>query len=206
MNFLIKIRKEERKGSRGFWRKVSYLLTLQRAGPYSDLSLRVLFNQPGSSKATASQQHYHIIQWLLTFKLTKSSQISHIHVCESHSVMSDSLRPHGLYSPWNSPGQNTGVGSLSLLQGIFPNQGLNPGLPHYRQTLYQLSHKGSPSHIHSCDFNTSTELTRYEERHHEMKPLSQPSQHTPQKPQAYTLGATSFFVQEVSTTFTIPYL
>ena len=39
---------------------------------------------------------------------------------EGHSVMSGSLRPHGLYSPWNSPGQNTGVGSLSLLQGIFP--------------------------------------------------------------------------------------
>ena len=136
MNFLIKIRKEERKGSRGFWRKVSYLLTLQRAGPYSDLSLRVLFNQPGSSKATASQQHYHIIQWLLTFKLTKSSQISHIHVCESHSVMSDSLGPHGLYSPWNSPGQNTGVGGLSLLQGIFPSQGSNPGLLHCRQILY----------------------------------------------------------------------
>ena len=43
---------------------------------------------------------------------------------------------------WNSPGQNTGVGSLSLLQGIFPTQGLNPGLPHCRQILYQLSHKG----------------------------------------------------------------
>ena len=39
---------------------------------------------------------------------------------ESHSVVSDSLRPHVLYSPWNSPGQNTGVGSLSHLQGIFP--------------------------------------------------------------------------------------
>ena len=64
--------------------------------------------------------------------------------CESHSVVSDSLRPHGLYSPWNSPGQNTGVGSLSLLQGIFPTQGLNPGLPHCREILYQLSHKGSP--------------------------------------------------------------
>ena len=56
-----------------------------------------------------------------------------------------SLRPHGLYSPWNSPSQNTGVGSLSLLQRIFPNQGLNPGLPHCRQILYQLSHKGSPN-------------------------------------------------------------
>ena len=41
-------------------------------------------------------------------------------------------------------GQNTGVGSLSLLQGIFPTQGSNPGLPHCRQILYQLSHKGSP--------------------------------------------------------------
>ena len=38
----------------------------------------------------------------------------------------------------------TGVGSLFLLQGIFPTQGLNPGLPHCRQILYQLSHKGSP--------------------------------------------------------------
>jgi len=42
-------------------------------------------------------------------------------------------------------GQNTGVGSLSLLQGVFPTQGSNPGLPHCRQILYQLSHKGSPS-------------------------------------------------------------
>ena len=63
---------------------------------------------------------------------------------ESHSVMSDSLQPQGLCSLWNSPGQNTGVGILSLLQGIFPTQGLNPGLPHSRQILYQLSHNGSP--------------------------------------------------------------
>ena len=57
--------------------------------------------------------------------------------------MTNSLRPRGVYSPWNSPGQNTGVGSLSLLQGIFPTQGLNPGLVHCGQILYQLSHKGS---------------------------------------------------------------
>ena len=50
---------------------------------------------------------------------------------------------HGLYSPWNFPGQNTGVGSLSLLQGIFPTQGSNPGLPYCRRILYQLSHQGS---------------------------------------------------------------
>ena len=58
--------------------------------------------------------------------------------------MSNSLQPQGLYSPWSSPGQNTGVGSLSLLQGIFPTQGWNPGLLHCRGFLYQLSHKGSP--------------------------------------------------------------
>ena len=63
---------------------------------------------------------------------------------ESHSVMSDSLWPHGLYSPWNSPGQNTGVGSLSLLQGIFPTQGSNPGLLHCRWVLYQVSHQENP--------------------------------------------------------------
>ena len=63
---------------------------------------------------------------------------------ESRSVLSDSLRPHGLYSPWNSPSWNTGVGSLSLLQGIIPTEGSNPSLPHFRQILYKLSHKGSP--------------------------------------------------------------
>ena len=65
---------------------------------------------------------------------------------ESHSVVSDSLRPPGLYSPWNSPNWNIGVGSYSLLQGIVPTQGLNPGLPHCRQILYQLSHKWSPTY------------------------------------------------------------
>ena len=63
---------------------------------------------------------------------------------ESRSVVSSSLQPHELYSPWSFPGQNTGVGSLSLLQGIFPTQGLNPCLLHCRRILYQLSHKGSP--------------------------------------------------------------
>ena len=54
--------------------------------------------------------------------------------------MSDSLQPHRvqparLLCPWNSPGQNTGVGSRSLLQGVFPTQGSNPGLPHCRWIL-----------------------------------------------------------------------
>ena len=59
-------------------------------------------------------------------------------------VLSDSLQPHGLYSPWNSPGLNTGVDSLSLLQGIFLTQGLNLGFPHCRQMLYHLSYQESP--------------------------------------------------------------
>ena len=67
-------------------------------------------------------------KWKVKVKLTQSS-----------------LRPHGLYSPWNSPGQNTGVGSLPL-QGIFPAQGSNPGLLHCRRILYQLSHQGSPEY------------------------------------------------------------
>ena len=58
----------------------------------------------------------------------------------SCSVVSDSLRPHGLYPTrfhrqWDFPGTNTGVGCHFLLQEIFPTQGLNPGLPHCRQML-----------------------------------------------------------------------
>ena len=56
---------------------------------------------------------------------------------ESRSVVSDSLRSRGLYSPWNFPGQNTGVSSRFILQGMFPTQGLNPGVLHCRQILYQ---------------------------------------------------------------------
>ena len=76
------------------------------------------------------------------FRRKKTSKVKS--ASESCSVVSSSLWPHGLYSPWNSPGKNTEVGSLSLLQEIFLTQGLNPGLLHCRQILYQLSHKGSP--------------------------------------------------------------
>ena len=61
---------------------------------------------------------------------THTSMCAHtwVWVSESHSVVSDFLWPHGLHSPWNSPGQNIGVGNLFLLQGIFTTQGSNPGL------------------------------------------------------------------------------
>ena len=62
---------------------------------------------------------------------------------ESRSVMSNSFDPMDFSSPWNSLGQNTGVGSFSLLQGIFPIQVSNPGVLHCRQILFQLSQRVS---------------------------------------------------------------
>ena len=75
-------------------------------------------------------------KWNQVFKLVR--------VSESRSVVSNSLWSHRPYGPRNSPGQNTGVGSLSLFRGIFLTQGLHPGLLHCRLILYELSHKGSP--------------------------------------------------------------
>ena len=66
--------------------------------------------------------------------------------------------------PWNSPGQNAGVSSLSLLQGIFPTQGLNPGLPHCRRILYQLSHKGSPRILEWVAYSFSSGSSRLRNR------------------------------------------
>ena len=80
---------------------------------------------------------------ILSFFLITLKYHDILSLSESRSVASESSRPHG-YSPWNSPGQSTGVGSLSLLQGIFPTQGSNPGLLHCRRILCHLSHKGSP--------------------------------------------------------------
>ena len=92
------------------------------------------------------QRHYFANKGLFSQNYGFSS--SHVWMwvkwSESFSVMSVSLQALGLNAPWNSLGQNTGVGSLSLLQRIFPTQGLNPGLPHCKWILYQLSHKGSP--------------------------------------------------------------
>ena len=77
-----------------------------------------------------------LVEMIVQFKFEKVNSES-----ESRSVMSNSLHPLVLYSLWNSPGQNTGVGCLSLLQGIFPTQGSSPGVPHCRHILYQLSHR-----------------------------------------------------------------
>ena len=76
-------------------------------------------------------------------RLSSSSSSSSSSV--THSAMSNSFRPHGLYParllcPWDSPGKNSGVGWHSLLQRIFLTQGSNPGLLHCRQILYHLSY------------------------------------------------------------------
>ena len=87
---------------------------------------------------TYKYTHTHTSQ-LKWIELIWSIQSEITQLCPTHCNPMVSV-----YSPWNSPGKNTGVWSLSLLQGIFPTQGLNPGLPHCKQILYQLSHKGSP--------------------------------------------------------------
>ena len=86
-------------------------------------------------------------------------------VSENHPVVSNSLQLNGIYSPWNSPGQNTGVGSLSLLQGIFPTQGRsnpesNQSLLHCRWIFYQLSHKGSPRILEWVAYPSSIRSSR----------------------------------------------
>ena len=78
------------------------------------------------------------VSWLFasggqSIKASVSASILHLWWSENCLVMSDSLQLHGLYSPWNFLGLNTGVGSLSLLQGIFPTQESNPGLLHCRR-------------------------------------------------------------------------
>ena len=111
--------------------------------PTAELPLSLLMKRH-SSFLFLCYDFYHFFLFLflwISISLFTCPIFSCMKWSESCSVVSDSLWPHGLYSLWNSPGQNTRVGSLSLLQGIFPTQGLNPGLPHWRRILYQLSHK-----------------------------------------------------------------
>ena len=70
-----------------------------------------------------------VLCWVIQSRLT---------LCDPMNCSPPDSSVHG-----DSPGKNTGVGCHALLQGIFPTQGSNPGLPHYRQILYHLSHQGS---------------------------------------------------------------
>ena len=109
----------------------------------SQSSLSVSQNQHGSYTVSLLFNFFLYFPFFFSFNQLFILNCLMQNESESRSVVSDSLKPHGLLIPWNSPGQNTGVGTLSLLQGIFPTQGLNLGLPHCRRILYQLSHKGS---------------------------------------------------------------
>ena len=87
---------------------------------------------------------------VVCFPFTFSQWSMTLSVCRKwkwKSLSRVSLQPLGLYSPWHSPGQNTGVGSLSLLQGIFPTQGLNSGLPHCRLILYSWASREAPAYV-----------------------------------------------------------
>ena len=91
----------------------------------------------GLHGARPSWGHSHCkVEWfivLLTHHTVKNGHISRdtysVSVSEGHLVVSDSLQPHGLYSPWNSPGHNTGVDSRSLLHRNLPNPGIEPRSP-----------------------------------------------------------------------------
>ena len=117
------------------------------AQSYPTLSDPIDGSLPGSSAHGIFQQEYwsgvplpSLVCHCYCNKLPQTQRFE----SENHSVVSNSFRPHGLYSPWNSPGQNTGVDSLSLLQWTFPTQESNQGLLHHRRILYQLSYQGSP--------------------------------------------------------------
>ena len=79
--------------------------------------------------------------WSFSFSISLSNEHPGLISFQLCPILCD---PHGLYNQWNFPGQNTGVGSHPILQGIFPTQGSKPGLPHCRRILYQLSYMGSP--------------------------------------------------------------
>ena len=129
-------------------------MMMEDFSPINDVTLKLYYiNWQGTSIISFSVYfHYHhtslivmgiifIIIFILAFIIYLFFlSLNNLLLCETQSDVSDSVRLHGLYSPSNSPGQNTGVGSHSLLQGIFPTQGSNPGLLHCRWIPYQLSH------------------------------------------------------------------
>ena len=110
----------------------------------------MLINQPQTKGHWRSIMGSIIIFWFYTPNKLCFYIYTYMCACVlSHSVMSDSLRPHGLQLPGSSvhgdsPDKNTGVGCQALLQGIFPIQGSNPGLLHGRQILLPSETSGKP--------------------------------------------------------------
>ena len=108
-------------------------------------SLKVL------AKATRQKKKKHIN------KKKKKEDDDYLYICsESCSVVSDSLQPHELYSPWNSLGQNTGLGSLSLLQGDLPNPGIKPESPTLQAVSITAEPQRKPLFIFLCYYINKT--------------------------------------------------
>ena len=108
--------------------------------------LTFLWNSPWISNLNQVQAYFKELDLMFIYEENKIRLF--VLVLVSHSVVPDSLRPHGLQPtrllcPSDFPGKDTGVGCHFLLQGIFPTQGSNPGLLNCREILYRLSYKGS---------------------------------------------------------------
>ena len=97
----------------------------------------------GNEDPTQPNTYIHNAKKKYTHSFT--GKVLAVIIVQSHPTLCDPMdcSPPGSSVHSDSPGKNTGVGSLALLQGIFPTQGSNPGLPHCRQILYHLSHQGS---------------------------------------------------------------
>ena len=109
---------------------------------YTLLNIREIDNKYALLYSTGTFTQYSVIIYMEVWSV-------------SHSVVPDSLWLHGLQPtrllcPWDFPSKDTGLGCHFLLQGIFPNQGSNPGLLHYRQILYQLKSTCKNESIKEC--------------------------------------------------------
>ena len=127
------------------------------------LSCVWLFATPWTVACQASLSF--ISSWSL-LKLMSTELYTYVYACVRAKLLQScralcspmDCSPPGSSVHGNSPGKNTTVGYHVLLQGIFPTQGLNPGLPHCRQILYQLSFQGSPCmyiHVYKFAYNIS---------------------------------------------------
>ena len=153
--FLPKFGSWEIKYTNGYWPNHRSKQTSDHSAqlwlkPDSQLWLPNLTTTPAATGQTWSGLDQQLLNCFLHFQLwpnqTKPNKVSKPVTWDNPlpgSPLPASLSESHWTVPWNSPGPNTGVGSLSLLQGIFPTQGSNPGLPHCRQIRYQLSHKAA---------------------------------------------------------------
>ena len=116
----------------------------------------IIFAYPCSCSTIHNSQEKETTWMSISGYMYKHNMVS-AYESESRSVVSSSLQPHSLNSSWISLDQTIGVGSPSLLQRIFPTQGLNPGLPHCKQILYKLSYQGSPSTYNGMVFSFNME-------------------------------------------------